>query len=128
MNVKAARDVLDYKGKRWTEFVEADIKAPNFDPAKIVREVVETGNFKADASKMEPPLLDTEAVSKLASSFSNGRKFRWNTRGITRMLACEHLPIGLQYVIYDRRRESDMRFSDMWVETDADLMQKMETN
>lgn len=121
MNVKAARDVLDYNGKRWVEFAEADIEVSNFDPVRIVREVVETGGFKADASEMDHPKINNGAVSKLASSFSAGRKFQWNTHGVVRMLACEFLPVGLQYVLYNRGREGDI-----WVKTDTDLMEKME--
>lgn len=121
MNVKAARDVLDYNGKRWVEFAEADIEVSNFDPARIVREVVETGSFKADASKMNRLKINSGAVSKLASSFSSGRKFQWKTHGVVRMLACEFLPIGLQYVLYNRGYEDGI-----WVKTDTDLMEKME--
>lgn len=121
MNVKVARDVLDYNGKRWVEFAEADIEVSNFDPVRIVREVVETGSFKADASKMDRLKINSGAVSKLASSFSSGRKFQWKTHGVVRMLACEFLPIGLQYVLYNRGREGDV-----WVKTDTDLMEKME--
>lgn len=121
MNVKAARDVLDYSGKHWVEFAESDIEVSNFDPARIVREVVETGSFKADASEMDRPKIDRDAVSKLASSFSAGRKFQWRTYGVVRMLACEFLPVGLQYVLYNRGREGDI-----WVKTDTDLMEKME--
>lgn len=121
MNVKVARDVLDYNGKRWVEFAEADIEVSNFDPVRIVREVVETGGFKADASEMDRPKISNDAVSKLAYSFSAGRKFQWNTHGVVRMLACEFLPVGLQYVLYNRGRGSDV-----WVKTDADLMEKME--
>lgn len=121
MNVKAARDVLDYNGKRWVEFAEADIEVSNFDPVRIVREVVETGGFKSDASEMDRPKINSGAVSKLASSFSAGRKFQWKTHGVVRMLACEFLPVGLQYVLYNRGREGDV-----WVKTDTDLMEKME--
>ena len=119
MNVKVARDVLDYNGKRWVEFAEADIEVSNFDPVRIVREVVETGSFKADVSKMDRPKINSGAVSKLTSSFSGGRKFQWRTHGVVRMLACEFLPIGLQYVLYNRGHEGDV-----WVKTDTDLMEK----
>lgn len=122
MNVKAARDVLDHNGKHWVEFAEADIEVSNFDPVRIVREVVETGGFEADASKMNRLKINNDAVSKLASSFSAGRKFKWNTYGMVRMLACEFLPVGLQYVLYNRGRAGDV-----WVKTDVDLMEKMET-
>lgn len=121
MNVKAARDVLDYNGKRWVEFAEADIEVSNFDPVRIIRKVVETGDFKADVSEMTRPKINNSAVSKLATSFSVGRKFRWETHGVVRMLACEFLPIGLQYVLYNRGHEGDV-----WVKTDTDLMEKME--
>lgn len=121
MNIKAARDVLDYNGKRWVEFAEADIEVSNFDPARIVREVVKTGSFKANASKMDRLKINSSAVSKLASSFSSGRKFQWNTHSVVRMLACEFLPVGLQYVLYNRGHEGDV-----WVKTDTDLMEKME--
>lgn len=121
MNIKAARDVLDYNGKRWVEFAEADIEVSNFDPARIVREVVKTGSFKANASKMNRLKINSSAVSKLASSFSSGRKFQWKTHGVVRMLACEFLPVGLQYVLYNRGHEGDV-----WVKTDTDLMEKME--
>lgn len=121
MNVKAARDVLDHNGKHWVEFAEADIEVSNFDPVRIVREVVETGGFEADASRMDRPKISNGAVSKLASSFSAGRKFQWNTYGVVRMLACEFLPVGLQYVLYNRGHEGDV-----WVKTDTDLMEKME--
>ena len=122
MNVKAARDVLDHNGKHWVEFAESDIEVSNFDPVRIVREVVETGGFEADASKMDRPKINNDAVSKLASSFSAGRKFKWNMYGVVRMLACEFLPVGLQYVLYNRGRAGDV-----WVKTDVDLMEKMET-
>ena len=122
MNVKAARDVLDHNGKHWVEFTESDIEVSNFDPVRIVREVVETGGFEADASKMDRPKINNDAVSKLASSFSAGRKFKWNMYGVVRMLACEFLPVGLQYVLYNRGRAGDV-----WVKTDVDLMEKMET-
>ena len=122
MNVKAARDVLDHNGKHWVEFAESDIEVSNFDPVRIVREVVETGGFEADASKMDRPKINNDAVSKLASSFSAGRKFKWTTYGVVRMLACEFLPVGLQYVLYNRGRAGDV-----WVKTDVDLMEKMET-
>ena len=122
MNVKAARDVLDHNGKHWVEFAESDIEVSNFDPVRIVREVVETGGFEADASKMDRPKINNDAVSKLASSFSAGRKFKWNMYGVVRMLACEFLPIGLQYVLYNRGRAGDV-----WVKTDVDLVEKMET-
>ena len=122
MNVKAARDVLDHNGKHWVEFAEADIEVSNFDPVRIVREVVETGGFEADASKMDHPKINNDAVSKLASSFSAGRKFKWNMYGVVRMLACEFLPVGLQYVLYNRGRAGDV-----WVKTDVDLMEKRET-
>lgn len=121
MNVKAARDVLDYNGKRWVEFAEADIEVSNFDPVRIVREVVETGGFKAAASEMDRLKINSGAVSKLAYSFSAGRKFQWNTHGVVRMLACDFLPVGFQYVLYNRGREGDV-----WVKTDTDLMEKME--
>lgn len=122
MNVKAARDVLDHNGKHWVEFAEADIEVSNFDPVRIVREVVETGGFEADVPKMNRLKINNDAVSKLASSFSAGRKFKWNTYGVVRMLACEFLPVGLQYVLYSRGRAGDV-----WVKTDVDLMEKMET-
>ena len=122
MNVKAARDVLDHNGKHWVEFAESDIEVSNFDPVRIVREVVETGGFEADVSKMNHLKINNDAVSKLASSFSAGRKFKWNTYGVVRMLACEFLPVGLQYVLYNRGRAGDV-----WVKTDVDLMEKMET-
>lgn len=123
MNVKAARDVLDHNGKHWVEFAEADIEVSNFDPVRIVREVVETGGFEADASKMDRPKISNGAVSKLASSFSAGRKFQWDTYGVVRMLACEFLPVGLQYVLYDRGHAGNV---NVWVKTDADLMEKTE--
>lgn len=122
MNVKAARDVLDHNGKHWVEFAESDIEVSNFDPVRIVREVVETGGFEADVPKMNRLKINNDAVSKLASSFSAGRKFKWNTYGMVRMLACEFLPVGLQYVLYNRGRAGDV-----WVKTDVDLMEKMET-
>ena len=121
MKVKAARDVLDHSGKHWVEFAEADVEVSNFDPIRIVREVVETGGFEADASRMDRPEISNGAVSKLASSFSAGRKFQWNTYGAVRMIACEFLPVGLQYVLYNRGRAGNV-----WVKTDADLMEKME--
>lgn len=121
MNVKAARDVLDYSGKHWVEFAKSDIEVSNFDPARIVREVVETGSFKADVSKMDRLEISSCAVSKLASSFSAGRKFYWKAYGVVRMLACEFLPVGFQYVLYNRGQEGDA-----WVKTDADLMEKIE--
>lgn len=121
MNVKAARDVLDYNGKHWVEFAESDIEVSNFDPVRIVREVVETGGFKADAPEMDRPKISSDAVSKLAYSFSAGRKFQWKTHGVVRMLACEFLPVGLQYVLYNRGRERDA-----WIKTDTDLMKKLE--
>lgn len=125
MNVKAARDVLDYNGKHWVEFAEADIDVSNFDPAKIVREVIETGGFKADPSKMDLPGINGDAVSELAVSFSAGRKFKWwERRKIVRMLAGEFLPVGLQYVLYDRGQER--REGGAWVKTDTDLMEKLE--
>ena len=122
MNVKAARDVLDHNGKHWVEFAESDIEVSNFDPVRIVREVVETGGFEADVPKMNRLKINNDAVSKLASSFSAGHKFKWNTYGVVRMLACEFLPVGLQYVLYNRGRAGDV-----WVKTDVDLMEKMET-
>ena len=122
MNIKAARDVLDHNGKHWVEFAESDIEVSNFDPVRIVREVVETGGFEADASKMDRPKINNDTVSKLASSFSAGRKFQWNTYGVRRMLACEFLPVGLQYGLYNRGRAVNV-----WVKTDTDLMEKMET-
>ena len=122
MNVKAARDVLDHNGKHWVEFAESDIEVSNFDPVRVVREVVETGGFEADVPKMNRLKINNDAVSKLASSFSAGRKFKWNTYGVVRMLACEFLPVGLQYVLYNRGRAGDV-----WVKTDVDLMEKMET-
>lgn len=122
MNIKAARDVLDHNGKHWVEFAESDIEVSNFDPVRIVHDVVETGEFEADASKMDRPKINNDTVSKLASSFSAGCKFQWNTYGVIRMLACEFLPVGLQYVLYNRGRAVNV-----WVKTDTDLMEKMET-
>lgn len=119
MKIKAARDVLDFNGKHWVEFTEADTNVSNFDPAKIVKEVVETGDFKADPAKIEHPAFDSDVVTKLTSSFSAGRKFCWNTRGTVKMIACEFIPVGLQYVIYDRSCPSIRT----WVKTDEDLME-----
>lgn len=123
MKIKAVRDVLDYRGRQWTESAEADVDVPNFDPAEIIRKVVETGSFKADVSKMKRPELDRDMVSSLATSFSGGRKFQRNEYcGAVRMVACEFLPIGVQYVIYDSRRGTCCA----WVKTDDDLLPKQE--
>jgi len=120
MKVKAARDVLDYSGRRRTEFVEADVVSSNFDPAGIVRKVVEIGSFDTNASEMEPVKIDGNDISRLALSFSAGRRFlSWKAHGIVKMIACEFIPAcGLQYVIYGGKG----REKETWVKTDTDLM------
>lgn len=120
MRLKAARDVLDWKGRARVEFAEVEGNVAGFDPDEIVKNVVKTGDFKFDVDNM--PKLNVARLSKdrLVDSFSSGRTFQYMAYNTIRIIAGEFIPLGFQYIEYDRKNKPSR-----WVKTDSDVMSKL---
>ena len=126
MKLKAARDVLNWKGEHAVEVSEIDAEAGNFDPARIVKRVVETGDFEFDADTLPNPIFNQNAIYELACSFSGGKKFlpdASNLYGTVRMIASEFIPLGFQYVEYARSGKTKN-----WMKTKSDMIPETGVN
>jgi len=124
MRVKATRESLDWKGRRSKKTVSTEVDDGNFDPAAVVRQVVCEGSMTTKLDQLPEPSFDRHVIDDLLRTLSGGCCFcDAPRRGAVDVIAGEFIPLGFQYVLFDRSGRTQ---SHSWAKTDVDLAPETE--